>query len=312
MGRAIGGLAFNGTHPNHRMKHPTKTVSFRSRSLLALAAATALSSQSIAGTTPAPVEKPSESGALFKKLTGTLEAGYDSAYYFRGLWFSSNNAWEALTISIPVNEKLTFGLGTVYTSSMQTNRGAARGLKYSELDLVGSASYDAGFAKFGLVYTHYTFFDTFSGSIGGASFGNADPDSRLKSSNDLGFTIGKSFGALNTQVGMWYDFRINGIYYEASMDYTFKPTAWLSLVPSIATGYGQDYYSFRTAGGVGSGFTHVRPALTAPIQLSDSVTFTPYVAANLSGAARYNRTTAANIIEGRNDIYFGAKLGISF
>jgi hypothetical protein len=299
------------------MKQQNKTSSLRSRGALALAAATALTTQSFAGTAPAPVEKPSESGALFKKLNGTLEAGYDSAYYFRGLWFSSNNAWEALNISIPVTDKLSLGFGTVYTSSIKTRRGDAAGLKYSELDLIGSASYDAGFAKFGLVYTYYNFFDTFSGSksINGVyqTFGNAgDGDSTLKSAQDLGFTIGKSFGALNTSVGMWYDFRVNGRYYEASMDYTFKPTSWLSLVPSVATGYGQDYYSYRAIGGVGSGFTHVRPALTAPIQLTDNVIFTPYVAANLSGSARYNRTTASNIIEGRNDIYFGAKLGVSF
>ena len=296
------------------MKHTTKSVS--SLSLLALATAATLTSDAFAGT-PAKPAAPKESGALLEKLNATVEVGYDSAYYFRGLWFSNNNVWEGLTLSLPVNDQLSFTLGTVYTSSAKTNvsvGSAARQLKYSELDLIAGASYDAGFAKFGLIYTYYNFFDTFSGSVDGATFGNAgDQDSTVKSAQDLGFTISKSFGPVNTSVGYWYDFKIGGHYLEASADCPIEITSWLSVVPSVSTGYGSDYYSYAALPrGVASGFTTVRPAISFPVKVTDSAVFTPYMAMNLSQDARYNFDTASNTVEGRNDFYFGGKMSVSF
>ena len=309
------------------MKHTTKSVS--SLSLLALATAATLTSDAFAGT-PAKPAAPKESGALLEKLNATVEVGYDSAYYFRGLWFSNNNVWEGLTISLPVNDQLSFTLGTVYTSSAKTNvsvNSAARQLKYSELDLIAGVSYDAGFAKFGLVYTYYNFFDTFSGAVDGATYGNVDQDSTIKSAQDLGFTVSKSFGPVNTSVGYWYDFKIGGHYMEASADCPIEVTSWLSVVPSVSTGYGSDYYSYAAAtatalaaanggayaaGGNASGFTTVRPAISFPVKVTDSAVFTPYVAMNLSQDARYNKETSSNTVEGRNDFYFGGKMSVSF
>ena len=244
------------------MKHTTKSVS--SLSLLALATAATLTSDAFAGT-PAKPAAPKESGALLEKLNATVEVGYDSAYYFRGLWFSNNNVWEGLTLNLPVNDQLSFSLGAIYTSSTQTNIPTGR-LKYSELDLIAGVSYDAGFAKFGLVYTYYNFFDTFSGTqtgpgldsdgnpVAGKTYGNADTDSALKSSQDLGFTISKSFGPVNAMVGYWYDFRIGGHYIESSADCPIELTSWLSVVPSVSAGYGSDYYSYASVGNAQSVF----------------------------------------------------------
>jgi hypothetical protein len=303
------------------MKHTTTSVS--SLSLLALATAATLTSDALAGAPAKPA--PKESGALLEKLNATVEVGYDSAYYYRGLWFSNNNVWEGLTLSLPVNEQLSFTLGTVYTSSAQTNIGSGR-LKYSELDLIVGASYDAGFAKFGLVFTYYNFFDTFSGTqtgggagVAGTSYGNVDPDSRLKSAKDLGFTVSKSFGPVNTNVGYWYDFQIGGHYIESSADCPIELTSWISAVPSVSVGYGSDYYSYQSAGGPKSGFTAVRPAISFPVKVTESAVFTPYVAMNLSGSSRYwsgtdaaGTATGSNLDEGRNDFYFGGKMSLSF
>jgi len=287
---------------------------------IATLAAVASLTTAIAGTAPkeALVSK-KESNALFEKLNATLETGYDSAYYTRGLWFSNNNVWTGLTLSFPATEHLSFSLGGVYTSSLETNTPFGK-LKYSELDLIAGVSYDAGFAKFGLVYTYYNFFDTFSGSIGGATFGNADRDSALKSASDIGFTVSKSFGPVNTTVGYWYDLRINGQYFEASADCPIKVTPWLSVVPALTTGYGMDYYSYPNSGpiaqprggvaqGTSYGWTHIRAMLSTPIQLTESASFVPYMAVNFSGRSR----DALNApIEGKNDFYFGSKLSLSF
>jgi hypothetical protein len=48
------------------------------------------------------------------------------------------------------------------------------------------------------------------------------------------------------------------------------------------------------------------------VKVTDSAVFTPYVAMNLSQDARYNKDTASNTVEGRNDFYFGGKMSVSF
>jgi hypothetical protein len=250
-------------------------------------------------------------------MTGSVDVGYDSGYYFRGLWFSNNNVWEGLTLNLPVTDQLTFTFGGIYTSSANTrmvNNGPTK-LKYSELDLIAGASFDAGFAKFGLVYTYYNFYDTFSGSYvnDGTSAGNADRDSKITTSSDLGFTISKSIGPVNLNAGYWYDFRIGGQYMESSADCPIEVTSHFSVVPSVSVGYGFDYYTFAAApGGVRDGFTAVRPALSFPVKVTETATFTPYAAMNISGAGRFNRDSSVNTAEGRNDFYFGGKMSVSF
>jgi hypothetical protein len=115
-------------------------------------------------------------------------------------------------------------------------------------------------------------------------------------------------------VGYWYDFRIGGHYIESSADCPIELTSWLSVVPSVSAGYGSDYYSYASVGNAQSGFTTVRPALAFPVKITESATFTPYAAMNLSGAARYsmNPNGLSNADEGRNDFYFGGKMSVSF
>ena len=307
------------------MKHTTTSVT--SLSLLALATAATLTSNAFAGAPAKPAAAKDSSsllaGSILEKMTGSVDVGYDSGYYFRGLWFSNNNVWEGLTLNLPVNDQLSLTFGAVYTSSTNTNLPTNPQLKYSELDLITGLSYDAGFAKFGLVYTYYNFYDTFSGSQSGQSFGNNDRDSLITTSSDLGFTISKALGPVNVNAGYWYDFRIGGHYFESSADCPIEVTSKFSVVPSVSVGYGLEYYSFagnfgpnpanpNNGPGKRDGFTAVRPALSFPVKVTDTATFTPYAAMNLSGSARYNTTTASNTVEGRNDFYFGGKMSVSF
>jgi hypothetical protein len=312
------------------MKHTTTSVS--SLSLMALATAATLTSNAFAGAPAKPAAQKEASsllaGSILDKVTGSVDVGYDSGYYFRGLWFSNNNIWEGLTLNLPVTDQLTFTLGALYTSSVGTNINipASKSLKYSELDLIASASYDAGFAKFGLVYTYYNFYDTFSGTkvTDGLSYGNNDRDSQITTSSDLGFTVSKSVGPVNLNAGYWYDFRIGGQYVESSADCPIEITPHFSVVPSVSVGYGFDYYTFAgnpvnapSGPGKRDGFTAVRPALSFPVKITETATFTPYAAMNLSGSARYtgragSSLTDANTQEGRNDFYFGGKMSVAF
>jgi hypothetical protein len=241
----------------------------------------------------------------------TLDAGYETAYYFRGLWFSNNNVYTGLNWSTSLSDKVSVNIGGLYTVSLDTVvPGGAGLLEYSEIDLFSGITYDAGFAAFTLAYTQYFFMDTFSGSLNGAGFGfPAAPDSNVTGASDLSLTVsvpvfdaGKIYGTYA------YDFKINANYFEAGGDYTFAITPWMSLVPSAAIGYGMDYYSYAEVTGISDGFTHARAMLSAPIQLTPSAAFIPYVGANFALEAREQ----LNTIEGANDLYGGAKDSVSF
>jgi hypothetical protein len=264
---------------------------------------------------PPPVE---ENGALFDTLGATLEVGYDSRYYFRGLWFADNTVWAGLSLSVPLTEQLSLGLGALYTTTLRTDDPFNPGsddFEYSELDLSASLTYDAGFAKFGLVYTHYEFLDGYSGR--NAAFGGrylAGSEFGESGAEEVGLTIALPLGPVNFYSGAFYDFSVGGMYLESGIDYPIEITSWLSLVPAVKAGYGFDYYTGVDPFGAGTsfggahrdGFTHLGLSLSAPIKLTRTATLTPYVAYNISGRAR----RALNQTD--NEIYGGVKLGVTF
>ena len=243
-----------------------------------------------------------EGGALFDTLGATLEVGYDSRYYFRGLWFADNTTWAGVSLSVPLTEKLSLGFGALYTSTVDTTAAGANDFDYSELDLSTSLTYDAGFAKLGLVYTHYEFFDGFSGSNAGVR--NGAGELNVGGVEEVGATIATSVGPVNLYGGFYYDFTIGASYAEVGADAPIAINSWLSLVPAVKAGYGfTNYYTF---GGHQSGLTHVIPSLSAPIKLTKTATLTPYVAYNISLDTRHLNNTQDS------EFFGGVKLGVSF
>jgi hypothetical protein len=259
-------------------------------------------------TTPPVIE---EGGALFDTLGATLEVGYDSRYYFRGLWFADNTTWAGLSLSVPLTEKLALGFATLYTSTVDTPTNVNQGVgprgagdfDYSELDLSTSLTYDAGFAKLGLVYTYYEFFDSFSGSTAGAP--NAGGELNVHGAHEVGATIATSVGPVNLYGGFYYDLTIGAAYAEVGADAPIAINSWLSLVPAVKMGYGFTNY-YTVLGSQQSGLTHVIPSLSAPIKLTKSATLTPYVAYNISLDTRHANNTQDS------EFFGGVKLGVSF
>jgi hypothetical protein len=267
-----------------------------------MAACFALSAQ--AETIAAPAIEPEADPLGF-----TLETGYESSYYFRGLWFSNNNVWTSLAFSMPVAEKLSFTTGALYTSTVDTDVGGGD-FDYSELDLFAALNYDAGFAKFGLAFTNYNFFDTFSGSVNGQTFGfSQSDDSTLSRASDIALSVTVPVGSLNLYGTYVYDFRIAGHYAELGTDYTIAVNDWLSIVPSAQIGYNiGDYYSYSEVTGVSSGWNHVRAMITAPIKLTKTASLVPYIAMNFALEAREQ----LNVIEDKNALYGGVKVSLAF
>jgi hypothetical protein len=292
-----------------KMKSMTSVIT---KSALVLASCASLSA--FAGTAPsgkasvAPAPEPD--GALFDTLGAELAVGYDTRTYYRGLWFADNAVWTSLDLSIPLTEQLSLGFSALYLSTVETTagNGAPFGqgdFDYSELDLSASLSYDAGFATFGLVYTHYEFWDGFSGTTAGVL--NGAGEGNISGADEVGITVATSVGPLNLSGGYFYDFRIGGSYFELGADLPIEVTPWLSIVPAVTVGYGIDYYtSGVNPAAPPSGFTHVLPTLSAPIKLTSSATLTPYIAYNISLGARHALNTQDS------EIFGGVKLGVSF
>jgi hypothetical protein len=259
------------------------------------------------GKTVAPLAE--EDGALFDTIGATLEVGYDTRYYFRGLWFADNTTWAGLSLSVPLTEQLSLGFGALYTSTVDTlvNDGVAQNtpLDYSELDLSASLTYDAGFAKLGLVYTHYEFFDSFSGRTNIGQFNTTD-ETGVGGVEEVGATIATSVGPVNLYGGFYYDFTIGASYAEVGADAPIEITSWLSLVPAVKLGYGFSNYYTAFPASHQSGLTHVIPSLSAPIKLTKSATLTPYIAYNLSLTTRHLSNTTDS------EIFGGVKLGVTF
>jgi len=318
---------------------PKSMKSFIAKSVSVLAACAALnaSADTPAATGPAsknpatknPVPEAAPGGALFDSIGATFDAGFDSRYYFRGLWFADNIMWSALNISLPITDKLSWGIGGAYINTAGTpyqtagSPKSASGYQYSEIDAITSLNYNAGWAKFGMQYQYYFYPDNYGGSFNSvpnasnAAIGYNDPEFALKGAGELGWTVAVPVKAFNFYAGYYYDFRVNGSYIQLGADYTYAINDWISIVPSFQTGYGIDYYT-----GVGSqvlvgtkslapitktsGFTHWLYTIAVPIKLTKSVTLTTYVALNESGALRKQLNTTSN------EIYWGTKLSFSF
>ncbi len=272
------------------------------KTLLTLSSLAALTASAVAGAAESAAAPTMTSSEPW--ITGSITASYETSYFFRGLWFSDNNVFNGVNLSAPLAENLTLGFGALYTQAADTNA-AGGDLEYSELDLIGSLSYETEFATYGLVVTNYHFFDTFSGSINGASYGAGDL--AVKNALDIGLTAKKTLGDVNFYLGSWFDTKIDGWYFEAGVDYTYAITDKLSLVPLVQMGYGINYYT--AADSDSEGLTHIRASLSAPYAFNDTLTITPYVAGNFSLETRKAQNNAE---VGENDLFGGIALSYAF
>ena len=224
---------------------------------------------------PAP---PAPTG-LFDSVGATVDLGYETHYFFRGFLISEQNVWGQVAVSVPLATNLSLGLGAWYTSSAD--------ISYDELDLNGGFSYDAGFAKIGVGYTHYEFLD------GSAGEGNG-----FDSAEEVGLTLGAAAGPVNLGFGYYYDFEAEGSYLEFGVDAPIAVTDNFSIVPSALISYGVDYYSTE------ADFQHIKLALAFPVKLTATATLTPYVAGNIALDTTEDFTD--------DEIYGGVKLSVSF
>lgn len=259
---------------------------------LSLLGVCALALPALAGTAPKnpePVAPPPEE----EDLGFTLSAGYDSHYIFRGVQYAEHWISTGLALDLPLVDAVSLNLDANFGATAGDNsvlRDFGLG-SYDRLELGGGVTADAGFAEVGLGYRWYHHM--------------GDLNEVLEDGHEVGLTIAKSIGPVNIGVGSYYDFAIEGWYFEAAVNSEITLTDAISLVPGIGIGYGVDYtYHIESFGGV-DGFTAVTVSLAVPIKLTKTATLTPYVAGNLP-------IDALEEAGEDNQLYGGVSLSVRF
>jgi hypothetical protein len=267
--------------------------------ITALTLTTLLAATGLAQTTAAPAAAP---------VSYDLTAGYDSEYYYRGLWFSNQNAWYNLGASKKLSDKTTVSALAYYTSSNDIRS------QYQELDLGASVAYDAGFATLTAGYTHFFFFNGYLGNKNVP--GNAGSQGFA---SELYLSAAKTVGPVNVTATYAYDLYIDAGYAELAADKSFTLNDSTSLVLKAAAGYsiGGYYTAFSATNGQNIGtestWTHVLLSASLPIALSKTATLTPYVSYNMSGSGR-EESNVGSVSLGADDdqLFFGFSLKAVF
>ncbi len=284
------------------------------KSVAALAVSTSMSFAGVSGKAPmAPPPPVEEPAALFDTVGASLEVGYMTRNYYRGLWFSDNSVYTDLSLAVPLTEQLTWNVGVFWLTSIDGGAGGntfgappAASFDYSEYDLYTSLDYDLGFGTLSVGYNHYFYPNSYSGQLNGVQpFGT---DFGVKDAGELQIVFGTSFVGFDWDIGYFYDFRIGGSYYETNLSYEIPVTPWMSLVPAFQAGFGNDYYvGVPVAGVPSSGFTHIQFTLSAPIALTPTTSLTPYISWVSSDRTRNFLNNTHN-----NEIFGGVSLSVSF
>lgn len=224
-----------------------------SPALLAAAVFLPLVSPLLAGSPPAaPAPPVAEEESIF---SAEVSVGYDSFYIFRGEELWEQTVWGQVEIGIALTDNLSLTLTPWYLSAVDDD--------YTELDLLASVTYDAGFAEFTAGYAGYIY--------PRGSFGDGDG---IDDEHEASLGVSKSFGVFEVSTLAAYNFDREATYLEAGVGASFELCKAVALEPSAAVGYSSNYYD-------ADGFTHVLLTLALPVKLTESATLTPYIAGNI-------------------------------
>lgn len=230
----------------------------------------ALATVGFAGTAPASGKKCTSctpAPAAESDLGFTLGVGYDTKLIFRGLDVADNWVHTSLDWNLPLTNKISLEAGAIYGVSADDSFLGVDGLSYQRLELNAGLNFNLGPVDLGVGYRWYNH--------------QGDGDILLEDGHEVGTTLSAKAGPLNIGLGAYYDFAIDGWYFEFGVNSEIKLSDRISLVPGANIGYGVDYtYHIEGAAGI-DGFSHVGLSLALPIKLTKSATLTPYIAGNL-------------------------------
>ncbi len=225
----------------------------------------------------------------------TASLGYDTNYIFRGLELAEHWISGGVAVDIALVDNVSFVGGATYGVTANDNVSVLDiddlvNASYQRLELNGGIAVDLGAVELGLGYRWYNH--------------QGDLEAILDDGHEVGLTVATSAGPVNIGIGGYYDFGIEGWYFEAAVNSEIVLTDSISLVPGASIGYGFDY-SWHVAGLELEGFTAINLSLALPIKLTKNATLTPYVAGNLPVDVLDDAGQDAQV-------YGGIKLSVAF
>lgn len=257
----------------------------------------------VAGTAQSSAQNENLLASLGEGVSGELYAGYDTEYFYRGLWFGGDNVWSGVDFSKELCDGITGSVGGYYLDTV-----ADTFQNYSESGLSATLSWDTGAGTIDAGFTYFTFQNGFDGvnfpsiATGGAFRGGQSDAS------EFSLTYSTELYGFSVYTQAVWDVRIDAGYLEAGLGRSVD-LGFASLDLSTAIGYSVDGY--YTAGvDAENGFTHALFTVALPIQLTETLTLTPHVSANYSMESR----DGLNNSFGQNDlqVFGGASLSVAF
>ncbi len=235
----------------------------------------ALGSTAFGGDPKAPmVEDP----ACAVPFYGSVSAGYDTSYLFRGGRYGDHAPWAGIDLNYDINDTLTWNFGTWYINPTQ-----GPFVVNDELD----------------VYSYLYFpLAGFDAAIGGTWFyfpeGGGD-------AGEVNLALTRSIGGLfDFTFDYVYDITFEGHYFGYYADKTIPLANCLDLNLGTGISHATDNYNFRVLAG---DHAYVQAGLT--FHLTESADFSTYILGNFP----YNDLEAAGE---ENDVYGGASISVSF
>jgi len=262
-----------------------------------------------AGEPEAPATPAAPLDSLTAAIDGVLSTGYDSSYMHRGINRGQEAIWTGLDFSVPFPMPLgsfTASAGAWYINPTEGPQNSnLRGALNDELRLYGGIATTVGAVDMALGYTHY-----FLG-----------PEGVLGDQDEVGINFGTSVGRFDLGLAYYYNFDFGdpnstlgrgrlGIldhYIEPSIGTTFEINERVNIVLSAAAGF----YT--------TDFHHWEVRLAAPIRISETAIFEPYIAyldnrasGQLNCEAQTPPTTPASPISNDDDFWAGFRLSVIF
>lgn len=202
----------------------------------------------------------------------SLEAGYHTHYLFRGVLFGEHWMDGSVDFSLPLTDTTRLDLNAHYGllagEDSVLNDLAGTDLSYRRLELATHLVTQVGAVEIGAGYRYY--------------WHDGDLADILEDSHEVSVMAATQLSIITLGLGAHYDITNDGWYLEARAATEWKLSERLSLVPSVGIGYAVDYdWQVVTDLGKLDGFTAVNLTVSAPFQLLNNLTLTPYIAASL-------------------------------
>lgn len=257
----------------------TIILSFMKKSiLLVLASQACFACQLLAGSTPvgkgiSPPPLPEAPGIEWE-----ISAGYDTHYIFRGELLQENTPWAQISLDVPITESLSWNLTPWFLYDADSD--------YSEFDLNSSFSLSVGKTEFSVGYASYYY----PRGGEGDGFGLGDEQ-------EFSLGVSRDIFSLKASATAVYNIRRDGFYFEAALAQPYEFNDTVSVELGVALGFDTGYYA------KGFDFNHALVTLSVPINLTESLVLTPYIAGNFPGG---------NLDEEDAHVFGGVKLAFSF